>query len=88
MTEDRPRRGHIRGAYTDSVAAASICSMFSTLIYLTALATAAVAQEPWRYLQWNPDPLAPYTDSSNFFFPTYIVGKYGHTYQNGDSITL
>lgn len=62
--------------------------MLSTLIYLTALATAAMAQERWRHLQWNPDPLAPYTNSREFWFPSYEVGKVPVTHENGDRITL
>jgi hypothetical protein len=62
--------------------------MLSTLIYLTALATAAMAQEPWRHLQWNPDPLAPYTDSREFYFTAHEVSKFPRPYVNGDKIFL
>lgn len=62
--------------------------MLATLIYFMALATAAVAQEPWLHLQYNPDPLAPYTDSSNFWFVSYIIGKFPKTFVNGDKVSL
>lgn len=48
--------------------------MFATLVYLSALVTAAAAEKiPAHKLQWIPDPLAPTDDES--LYVAYGVGK-------------